>query len=123
MKKFFSIIISAMILTTLMSVSASAVTHTESKTKADNFKKSWNMDQTYTDEYGTPIGAMQWGYDTVLVNEDYVYTRGKNGQKSQAKLQQGSNAVINGKIANANYISNIMVKHRADNVKYTIVIY
>lgn len=123
MKKFLSIIMSALILTTLMSVNVCAATYSKTKKGAINFKKAWDVTTTYTNEYDIPIGAMQWGYDTVLINEDYVYTRGKDGHKSQAKLKQGDNSVINGRIANANYLSDIMEKHRSDTVKYSIVIY
>lgn len=125
MKKFLCIIMSALILTTLMSVSVSAATtYTKTKPKDQTFKKAWDVTETITDTvYGIPIGAIQWGFDTVFVNEDYVYTRGKDGHKSQAKLKQGDNSVINGRIANANYLSDIMEKHRSDTVKYYIVIY
>lgn len=123
MKKFLSIIMSALILTTLMSISVSAVTYSKTKTGASKFKEAWDVTTTYTGDYDIPIGAMQWGYDTVLINEDYVYTRGVDGHKSQAKLKQGDNAVITGRVANAYYLSDIMERHRSDTVKYYIVIY
>ena len=124
-KKILAVILVLCLCFSLLSVSASAATYiTKSRTipEGKTFESKWSATYQWTDSLGVPIAVMQYGFNTFLVHEDEVATKGLNNNASQAGLKRG-NTTDWGDYVISGYLSEVEKKHISDSVTYYVRIY
>lgn len=125
-KKILAVILVLCLCFSLLSISASAATYiTKSRTipQGKTFESKWSATYQWTDSLDVPIAVMQYGFNTFLVNEDEVATRGLNNSASQAGLKRGNNTTDWGDYAISGYLSEVEKRHISDSVTYYVRIY
>ena len=122
MKKIIiSFLIVIMVLTLSITVSAETKTYSKTHSSPDSFLVDWQIQVQYHDSTHTSlIGVMLYGYDTTLINEDYVNTRGYNHYSSQPGLKRGSGSITWGTKKLPGYLSTLDRMHTSIPVTYYI---
>lgn len=119
--KIISTLLVVIVITSICVLPANAVNLTKHVVGANEFKKKWSKATTYSDN-GAVIGVMDWQYDTFLINEDRVITKGYSNSSSNAGLLRiGTDTSYNmGGSAMSGYPSHIELKHTKNEVYYLI---
>ncbi|MEG0304523.1 MAG: hypothetical protein RR635_02375 [Oscillospiraceae bacterium] len=110
-KKLFSIVLSS-IMVVAMAVPTFAASLEKTVTGADNFTKTWELAATS----GTM--TMTYGFNTFLVNEDYLFGRSTKYSHT-ASLKQGTQ-IVKTDFAEAMTSSDIQVQHSNNSVTWMV---
>ena len=97
-----------------------ATDNVKSKSGSSNFKKAWENTTTY--KVGNEVvGYMVWGYDTYMINEDYVWTKATQCYSTPSIFREGHDTAWKvGSEKGKNKYSKYEITHKTYNVKYKI---
>lgn len=97
-----------------------ATTHTKTKSGSSNFTKEWENLTTYK-VGNTVVGHMVWGYNTYMINEDYVWTKATECYSTPSIYREGYDTAWKvGSEKGKNVYSKYEITHKTYNVKYRI---
>jgi len=122
-KRLLAILLSIVLVFTTFAVFSASAATTDTKTVngASNFNKAWEKTATYKSN-SIYIGVMVYGYNTVLIKEDYVWTKAAECYSTPKIFRDGyDTSYQSGSQKGQNTYAKYEITHKTYYVSYRIV--
>lgn len=115
-----SIVTSATLALSIVSINANAATNYGYNTNGNVFNNEWEMSVTIYNSLKEKIGVLCFGYDTDWINEDYAWAKGADKCKAGVYRHNYDNSTNWGWAKSGWSWSKEEVTHKKNNVSYYI---